>query len=239
MTKLMRPQQYTAKLEDKIVYNPKFTHYFFELIKPHRLQFQAGQYVSIPVNDQGLRRSYSICSTPSIEHGIEIVVDLTPGGPGSQFFQNLQLGQQISFLAPLGDFVLTAPSTQQPLILVATGSGIAPFRSMILHLLQDQHDSRPLILYWGLRHAEDMIWQDEFQELSEHFSNFQFHPVLSQAPTEWPLCRGRVTDCLALHQQPAQAHYYLCGSQAMIKDVKAILQQQNVAEQAISHEKFF
>lgn len=232
------PQLYTARLEDKIELNSKFVHYFFELENPHTLNFQAGQYTSIKVDEKGQRRSYSFCSSPGITHGFELMVDVTPGGIGVQFLQNLAFGQQISAMAPMGRFVL-AEDTTNDIVFVATGSGVAPFRSMILDLLQEHQDQRNITLYWGLRHVEDLAWQDEFQELSKYFPNFRFNPVISQAPPEWPMSRGRVTDVLAVHETPTNAHFYLCGNKPMIEDVKNLLLSKNVDLSNIHHELFY
>ena len=84
-----------------------------------------------------------------------------------------------------------------------------------------------------------MFWQDEFSELAESFPNFHFHPVISKATDQWPLCRGRVTNCLTLHQQPAEAGYYLCGNQSMIEEVTTMLAQKGVPPTRVHHEKFF
>lgn len=233
------PQQFTAKLSDKKVLNRKFIQYRFELVEPHSFAFVAGQYISFPVSEKGERRSYSICSTPALDHGFEVLVDVTPNGLGVKFFERLQFGDEIKALGPLGRFVIQDDPTEKGLVCIATGSGIAPFRGVIMDLLHDKKDTRDITLYWGLRHVEDLTWQDEFQTLAESFPNFHFHPVLSQAPQEWPLCRGRVTDCLNVHALPAEAGYYLCGNAMMIQDVKANLEQKGVALQNIHHEKFY
>lgn len=233
------PQQFTARLEEKTVYNSKFTRYSFELENPHRLDFNAGQYVSIKVNEKGERRAYSICSSPDIKHGFELLIDVSPGGVGVQYFNNLNFGDKISFLAPMGQFFLQEDPKETSITLIATGSGIAPMRSMVLWLLQAQHDKRPITLYWGLRYVEDMIWQNDFEDLSEAFSNFKFHPVLSKAPGEWPLCKGHVTDCLSLHKLHPNSGYYLCGSSAMITDTKETLIKRDILEPQIHHEKFY
>lgn len=242
---MQSPQQYTARLEEKKVLNDKFVQYSFELENPHILNFSSGQYVSLQVTEKGERRSYSICSSPGITHGFELLVDITPNGLGVQFLNSLQFGQSVSLLAPMGRFVLQSPEavatgSEDAVAFIATGSGIAPFRSMILDLLQERHDTRPIRLYWGLRRVEDLIWQDEFQDLVDFFPNFQFHPVLSQASEEWPLCRGRVTDCLSVHPQLSQkTGYYLCGSNAMIEDVKQLLAAKAVVPESIHHEMFY
>lgn len=229
---------FKAKLADKQVLNPKFTLMTFELVEPNLLNFDAGQYVSIQVDPQGDRRSYSICSEPSKTHAFELLIDMAPHGLGVTYLDQLQFGQEISALAPMGRFYIEENMINQPLVFVATGSGVAPFRSMILDQLQKQ-SKVPMTLYFGLRHEEDLFWQDEWQRLQTQFPNFVFHPVLSQPKQEWPLCRGRVTNCLAVHELDKTAHYLLCGNDQMIKDVSAQLQQSGIQLTQIHHEKFY
>lgn len=236
---MQRPQEYTAIFEDKQVYNEKFTHLHFELKKPYSLDFKAGQFVSILVDNDGTRRAYSICSDPDIDHGIEILLDVTPQGKGVNYLQNLQFGDEIKFLAPMGRFVIEEDNQAETIALVGTGSGIAPLRSMVIDQLKNKQDQRPTMLYWGLRYAKHLIWQDDFSRWSKQYSNFNFHPTLSRAEKGWPLCRGRVTNCLAVHELLSNASYYLCGGKAMIKDVKEVLLARGVTLDNIHYEKFF
>lgn len=235
----MPTQLYTAILEDKLIYNSKFTHYSFELREPHRLEFQAGQYVSIQVADDGSRRLYSIISSPSITHGFEILVESIAHGLGSRFLEQLKFGDEISLLAPMGEFTINHTQDERAIHFIATGSGIAPIRCMLFDLLQNRQDSRKIQLYWGLRHPNDLIWQNDFLNLSETYSNFKFHPVMSQPLDEWTLCRGRVTDCLLVHDLMTQAGYYLCGSQEMVADVTKILIEKEVDKKFIHSEKYY
>jgi NAD(P)H-flavin reductase len=222
-----------------MVLNSKFIQYRFEMEEPHRFELEAGQYVSLLVDQQGDRRSYSIASDPQQSHSFDIFVDVTPHGLGVQYLDQLQFGQEVQFLAPLGKFTVAEDATGKPLIFIATGAGLAPFRSMILDQLHNKKNNQLIQLNWGLRHEEHMCWQDEFVELARAYSNFHFHPVLSQAQPEWPLCRGRVTDCLLVHDLPAEAHYYLCGNDRMIVDVMKVLADRGVVKENMHHEKFY
>lgn len=233
----MAPQQFRAQLQEKKQLTNRFIQYRFELVAPNAILFNAGQYVSIQVAPTGDRRSYSVVSAPTITHGFELLIDHQPAGLGAQYFQHLQTGDEITALGPLGAFSLNLD--EESYAFVATGSGIAPFRSMILQLLQQLRTPKQITLYWGLREAGDLFWQAEFQELMRVFPNFHFHPTLSQGPQEWPLCRGRVTDCLSVHDLDLEAGYYLCGATAMITDVKALLESRGIPTTAIHHEKFF
>lgn len=231
------PTQFTAIFEDKQVYNSKFVHYSFELKNPHRLQFQAGQYLSLAVDQAGKRRAYSIINPPSIDHGVELLVEPVSGGAGTAYLESLKFGDEVSFLAPLGMFSIDFNAQEPEIFLIATGSGIAPLRSMLLDLV-DRQDKRPIHLYWGLRHVEDLIWQDEFQRLEENFPNFHFHPVISQPPAGWNLSRGRVTEVLTMTDLPTQAGYYVCGSAAMVNDTFNLLKTKGLAEQFLHKESF-
>ncbi len=233
------PGTYTARLEEKLQHSNRFTQYSFELVEPNLLEFQAGQHISIKVSDQGERRSYSICSTPDNQHQFDLLIDYSPGGLGVNFFQNLEFGAEIEVLAPMGEFVIPQDLTVDHLFFVATGSGVAPFKSMIEDQLRIKQDQRQITLHWGMRLPEDLFWLEEWQDLDETFTNFHFHPVLSQAPKTWTLCRGRVTDCLSVHERPSNAAYFLCGNQDMVKDVTNLLTDQGVNQELILTERFY
>lgn len=257
-SQLVAPAEFTAIFEDKQVYNPKFTYYSFELFKPHRLNFKAGQYLSLAVDSFGNRRSYSMINPPSIDHGVELLVESIAGGLGTTYLENLKFGDQVNFLAPMGTFYVVEPANTQnrkiakfsnakkdnsvqieeSLVFVAVGSGIAPFKSMISDLLTDKQDTRSIILYWGLRHVGDLLWQDEFQRLTQQFKNFIFYPVISQAPPKWILSRGRVTDLLDIHKFAANTAFYVCGGKQMVDDVFALLKNKGVAESLLHKENF-
>lgn len=235
----MPPQQFKARIEDRVIHNDKFMSVSFELIEPTQMDFLAGQYVSIKVDAAGTRRSYSIASRPDITHGFELAIDVTPGGVGTQFLQHTPLGTEVEVLGPLGAFVIADDPSEKAIVLVGTGSGIAPLRSMILDLLQVKQEKRPIVLHWGVRYVESLFWENEFQDIVESFPNFSFHPVISRAAEGWTLCRGRVTDCLATHELLADAGYYLCGGKPMIESVVQLLKERGVAPEHIHHEKFF
>jgi len=239
----MPVQKCTAVLSDKIQLTEKFLHLFFEMKEPNVLEFEAGQYVSLGLPDNPARRPYSIASSPEIKHSFELLIDTAPQGIGTKFLMELPLGGEAALLAPMGMFTLAKAEQaekEKALMFIATGSGIAPLRSMVLHLLQEKGDTREMWLYWGLRHVEDVFWEEEFQELEKAFPNFHFHLTLSQAIDNWPLCRGRVTDCLRIHDLPTDAGYYLCGNKPMIEEVMKLLsEEKGMPAEFIHHEKFY
>ena len=235
-----QPQQFLAKVAEHIVINEKFRFVHLELIAPDRVEFVAGQYVSIDMGD-GYRRSYSIASSPSDNHAVELCVDITPGRKGSHYFENLKPGDEVKFLAPLGQFVMTDEdkAREKKLLFVATGSGITPLRSMILDLLEDKEDKRLIRLFWGLRFVKDMFWEEEFRLKHESFPNFHYKLMLSKPPLKWPLLAGYSTHEIEALELDHTWGVYLCGNPEMIVEVKESVIKKDVPESQVHFEKFF
>jgi ferredoxin-NADP reductase len=236
-----RPQQYSAILTKKEQLTKSVILFTFRLQQPSSMQFIAGQYGTISV-DTCIRRQYSFCNPPNDPATFEMVIDTAPMGPGSKFFLAKHVGDTISCMAPLGMFVLDK-TTYRKKVMVATGTGIAPFRSMILDYL-NKGGTDDIILYWGMRHEVDLYWVNEFQELTVKYPNFRFILCLSR-PDEasrgsagWR--RGRVTEHV-VQEEPnlPGSDFYLCGNRLMIKDIETQLLEHLVSAAQIHKEMYF
>ena len=235
----MAAQWFKARVAENSRLASKFQHLHLELVEPHRLEFVAGQYVMMRVPGAETLRHYSITSTPSEDHAIELLVDVGPQGPGSKYLQELKPGDGVEFMAPGGKFVV-AEGTEEKLIFVATGSGISPIRSMIENLLVDKKDKRPMWLHWGLRHPEDVFWFSEFAVWAEDYDNFTFDPVLSRPNEGWKFCSGHTSECVAKHHKNfSEMGAYLCGNKVMIEEVTKLLVDKGVPMERIHREEFY
>ena len=232
----MAVEHFQAKVSEITRLSAKFMQFHFELVTPNTISFSPGQYILLEVPGIQQKKSYSITSSVDLDHAIEIVVNTAPHGDGVRYLTSLTPGDKVSFYAPAGIF--TVAPEEKSLVFVAAGSGIAPIKNMLIHQLRFEQDTRPMVLYWGLRFEEDIFWLDKFQDLAQAYPNFQLHPVLSQATPAWKLCRGRVTDCLSIHPMIDSAGYYICGRTQMVEDVKTLLLQKGVQQQHIHHEMF-
>lgn len=194
------------------------------LLDPPTMTFKAGQFVSFEVPKEGqprpVTRPYSIASPPEQQDRILLVLNLVQGGPGSSYLFSLREGERTSFKGPAGAFYLREDGTKDVLF-VATGTGIAPIRSMILAQLQRDPD-RPVTLFWGLRSQRDLYWQDELTSFAATHPRFAVVTTLSRPEPGWQGASGRVT---ALVEERISSvrnlAVYLCGGSAMIKDVTA------------------
>lgn len=231
---MVKPQNFKAKVAEHLELNKKYHSIRLELIEPYRLEFTAGQYISLAIGE-GERRSYSIVSTPATQHGVDLLVDVEPGGKGSTYLKNLKPGDEVEFMAPLGIFTVAA---EPKLLFVATGSGIAPFKSMIFDLLEDKKDSREIWLLWGLRKVEEMFWAEEWRQINEFYQNFHYRLMISKPPGMWPLMAGHVDKELEDIKLDGSWGVYLCGNQEMIAQVSQIVQNRGVDINKIYKEKY-
>lgn len=213
---------YTITCTKKLLIAPGV--YELRFNKPEGMTFKAGQFVlfDVPLAEDPAdiqTRAYSIASAPS-ENDLLFGVKLKAGGRASTWIEIiLQEGSSVRMQGPFGLFLLKEPDPAH--VFVATGAGIAPFRSQLKWMLEEKKDTRPMHLLFGVRHPEDFFWLEDFELLANTFKNFTFHPVLSGDDESWTGLRGRVQThlprILAAHPE---AGIYICGAPEMVKDVK-------------------
>ena len=225
----MAPLQQSAVITQKNQLNPHVFQFTFQT--QHPVLFTPGQYATVII-DAKTRRQYSFCSPANNSTSFDIVVDVSPMGPGSKFFMEKKVGDRVEILAPLGNFIYTESSRKK--IFIATGTGIAPFRSMIITA-----PSESIVLYWGLRHEEDVYWQQEFEEFSNTHPNVQFILTLSQPSDNWVGKKGHVQDHLFSQLNLRNADYYICGNKDMVSDVREKLLAAQVPTTQVKSELFY
>jgi len=239
-----KASKYTARVSEKYYLgeSEKFLLTKLELTSPDKLEFEAGQYVSIKVNERGERRSYSMVSTPDITHGVTLVAEMIEGGLGSGYWKQVKIGDTLELLGPLGRFTLVHnPPAHDNLLFVATGAGITPIKCMIEDLLLNKHESRPMRLVWGMRSERDIFWFDNFDRLSAEHPNFVFDPVLSQPSETWALCQGHVQDCLRRDFTKGELkdwEAYVCGNPKTVESIEECLTLLGMEISQVHHEKF-
>jgi ferredoxin-NADP reductase/ferredoxin len=206
--------------------------------------FQPGQYVifQIPTGEghEIVRRSYSISTPPSDARHFEICVRAVAGGHASNWVHRLRPGTRVQFEGPVGDFVLR--DTGRDILMVATGTGMSPIKSMLLHLL-DQRSDRRVRLFFGVRSAQDLFYTDLLRGLEAHYPGFSSTIAMSAPdPAQWAGPRRRVTDLvrdLVTPDHAARTEAYLCGSRAMIDDVREALLAKGLDPAHIHFENFY
>ncbi len=215
-------------------------------------EFEAGQYISLglpmtmagPAGDgpepahkakSGLiRRAYSIASSPNVRHHIEVFVVLVHQGELTERLWTLDEGDRLWMHDRVkGLFTLDAAPPDKDLVMVSTGTGIAPFMSM-LRTYRGQNRWRRFVLINGVRLAQDLGYADELEALCRTDPTVVYLPMVTREPEEsdWRGLRGRVQGVLEPSRyaelvgaplDPAQCHVFLCGNPAMIDGVEPML----------------
>ena len=153
------------------------------------VRFAAGQYVTLTFG--ATPRPYSVASSPD-ESELEFCVRRVPGGRlTSDLFTLLDVGDEVTVRGPNGEFVLDAPSARD-LVFLATGTGVAPLRSMIEYTFANDRDrvggvDRDVWLFLGCGWEDDLPYHDRFRELAAERENFHYVPTLSREHhlTDW------------------------------------------------------
>jgi NAD(P)H-flavin reductase len=146
------------------------------------------------------------------------------------------MGDPISFKGPAGAFYLKDDAARD-LVFVATGTGIAPIRSMISAQLEKKTE-QVVTLFWGLRSQRDLYYQEELESLAERYPQFSYTTTLSRPEAGWTGAVGRVTTLI--QDRIVSVHnlaVYLCGNGGMIRDVTALLQGKGLCP--IYREKYY
>jgi ferredoxin-NADP reductase len=204
--------------------------------------FVPGQWLSVKANTldgEEITRAYSIASPPSENGHVALCLNRVQDGFMSNHLCGLEEGAKITFQGPFGDFILRPPLRDT--MFIASGTGIAPFRSMLHWLLaeQNRHQGRQFWLLFGARREQDTYYRDEFEQLAAEHNNFHFRPTLSRAEAGWKGLRGYVQQHLPeIVGIRTDMHAYICGLDKMVKANRELLKGLGWDRASIRYEKY-
>lgn len=200
------------------------------------LNYVPGQYMNVVLPD-GETRSFSMASAPA-GNLIDFHVRRIPGGRYTdQWLGQACAGAPVEIEAPLGVFSYHEEDWR-PLIMMATGTGIAPIKA-ILESLLDNEDCPPVTLYWGMRTEADLYIRDEIESWAGRLYEFNFVPVLSRAGPDWQGRRGYVQQAvLEDHDDLSEHAFYLCGAPEMICQAKSLLAERGASLEHVYADSF-
>jgi acetyltransferase len=234
-TAAVGPKFHTATLVSNTILSAKF--HYLELDTDDALVYQPGQYISIKVAPNRIN-SYSVAGNGG-DHKIYLLIDTSPGGPGSKFFENVKAGDKIAYMGPFGTFTLRPADGAGRILFLGTGTGCSPLKSILEATLKNSEIKPQIDFYFGLRYSSDVFWQDYFQKLANDNPNFHFNLVLSKPDEGWHGQAGHITDMINQNiPDAANCSAYLCGNQKMIDEATSILTTHNCPKERIYTEKF-
>jgi CDP-4-dehydro-6-deoxyglucose reductase len=200
------PRTWSATVESMRQLSPDVMQVMLKLEGGERIAFYAGQYINILLDD-GAKRSFSFATAPAFNDRIELHIRRIAGGRyTTHVFERMRAGDRVRFEGPLGSFFLREDS-DKPMIFVAGSTGFAPVKSMLEYAFS-RGLKRRMLLYWGVRRAEDLYLRELPERWAREHDNFTFVPVIG----------GLVHEAI-LADFPDLAGYqvYACGSAAMVE----------------------
>jgi len=200
-------------------FSPDVTHLTLEVPDVDGFGYLPGQHVSILLED-GRPRSFSMASAPN-GNRFDLHIRRIPGGLFTDTrLPGLAEGAALDVELPLGSFFLRKEDFR-PLLMVATGTGLAPIKS-ILESLMDDPDCPPSLLYWGAREPGGLYLHDDIARWGARLPEFAYRPVLSRPGAGWEGRQGYVQDAvIADIDDLSDYSIYLCGSPTMVASAKA------------------
>jgi CDP-4-dehydro-6-deoxyglucose reductase len=215
---------------------PEVRHFVFEA-DTERLEFAPGQFVSFTVNVAGkpITRAYSLASAPMAGSRFELCLNRVENGRLSPYLFAMQPGDAIDMTQPLGTFILREPPRDS--VLIATGTGITPFRSYLQAFLP-QGTPRFTLLF-GVRYETHLLYREEFEDMARRYAQFQFWPTLTRPTESWSGRTGRVqTHLEAAIAGRRDIDFYLCGLKEMVDQVRGTLKEMGFDRKQIRAEKY-
>ena len=222
------PVHFPLKLVSSRMLAPTVRHFAFVRDDGEALDFVPGQFVQVHFHyDDGkpTKRSYSIATQAERDQGpgdpVEIAVSYVPGGAATHLFESLDVGDRIEASGPFGRFCLMPNDSNRRYLLIATGTGVTPYRAMLPELRRlISERAIEVVLLFGARTPEELLYGDEFAAFAAATPGFRFVPCYSRSLPDAPRPddrRGYVQNALEeFAPDPERDIAYLCGNPNMV-----------------------
>jgi len=243
-------RQYPLRLAASRMLAPSVRHMEFERADGEPFAFIPGQFIQIHFayeDGKPTKRSYSVGTVAGDDalpiRRIEIAVSYVDGGAATKLLGGLAEGGIVDASGPYGRFCLMDADTNRRYLLVATGTGVTPYRSMlpqIARLVRERGCTFALV--YGARNEADLLYGEEFEAFAAATPGFTFHPCFSRAPRAIPRANdrnGRVQVAIEALAPDAEGDIaYLCGNPDMVDEAFALLQAAGLPVKHIRREKY-
>jgi CDP-4-dehydro-6-deoxyglucose reductase len=230
----------TGKVINIIQETPSTRRFFIEIPELEKFEFVPGQFITfdLPIHEKPNKRvrSYSIASWPNGTNVFELVIVLLEGGLGTTYlFNEIKVGSELTLRGPQGVFTLDEEDYQKDIVMICTGTGIAPFRSMANYIKLHNIPFKNIYLIFGTRTKKDLLYYDELKNLN--LENFHYLPTLSRE--QWEGRSGYVHSIyeeICAGKQPVS--FLLCGWKVMIDEAKKRILEMGYDKKSIHQELY-
>jgi ferredoxin--NADP+ reductase len=237
-----------ATLVNRIEVTPELVRIFVRPDVPFS-SFLSGQYVALGLpgdaprlpefppeeipqkGDKLIKRAYSIGSSPAEPEVLEFYVALLPQGALTARLANLKVGDRLFCATKItGHFTLEGVPENANLVLVSTGTGLAPFMSMMrtpsTWKAQGETSGRSITVLHGVRYPQDLAYREEIEAFAQKYGKVRYLPMVSRGGSAWKGASGHVQSFFkdgTVKLDPSRDHVFLCGNPAMIDEMELLL----------------
>ncbi len=228
----MKPISFTATVISQEYIAKETRKTLFEVPQSLNFSYKTGQFVNIVLTnneEKKIMRAYSFASSSSFLPYFELCVKVLENGLGSNFIDQLKIGDTVNFFGPFGHFGQKFP--EKKIIMVATGTGIAPMKAIIDELSEKNFPTKTTLVF-GVREEEYAFHRKYFESLDTDFQNFKFFLYVSRPSLHFSGKNGRVTNFFK-EKTPEfflDTEVLICGNPAMVKEVREILKDEKRVE---------
>ena len=230
----------TGKIINIIQETHNTRRFYIEIPELEKFDFEPGQFITfdLPIHEKPNKRvrSYSIASWPNGTNILELVIVLLEGGLGTTYlFTKVDVGSELILRGPQGVFTLDEEILKKEILMICTGTGIAPFRSMVHHIKNQNIPHNKIYLLYGTRTQKDLLYYDEFNNFE--LENFQYIPTLSRE--QWEGRSGYVHPIyeeICANRQPVA--FLLCGWKNMLDEAKKRILELGYDRKSIHQESY-
>lgn len=231
----IKPKTLPCKINSIQKISSNILQVFLRIPPNQDFAYISGQHINI-IGPSGIQRSYSIANITSDLNIIELHIRNTPDGQMSDYwFNKAKTNDLLRLNGPHGTFFLREQS-EKNIIFLATGTGIAPIKSILEYLNENSNKEfdKNIYLYWGNRYLDDIYWKPTFNQI-----DIKFKPVLSRAHKDWDGNSGYVQNTLLQDNlELTNSVIYACGSPEMIKSAKSLLVSHGLNEKKFYSDAF-
>lgn len=232
---------YNGKVVDILDETPTIKRFFIEIPEVEDYEFRSGQFtmLDLPITGKVTTRQYSIASKPNSGNVIELIIVLNEHGAGTPYlFKDIQIGSTIKTSSALGKFVLP-DSLDKDLCFICTGVGIAPFRAMLMDIIENNIPHKNIYMVFGTRYKIDLCYAHQMKQLAEEYDFFHYIPTLSRENGEWDGNRGYVHEVYKeLFADGRPATFFICGWKNMIFEARDFLHELGYERSDIKYELY-
>ena len=243
-------QHFTLRLAQSRMLAASVRHLAFARTDGQPFAFTPGQFLQIHfayADGKPTKRSYSVATVAARDGAavelIEIAVSYVPGGAASALFTHLEEGGTVEASGPYGRFVLGEADANRRYVLIATGTGVTPYRAMLPQLAAHMRARGvEAVLLYGARSESELLYGEEFEAFAAAHAGFRFVPCFSRGPRAQPRAHDRlgyVQSVLPeLAPDPGGDIAYLCGNPDMVDQSFEALKLAGLPIQHIRREKY-